>query len=441
MDKLIITGPSQLKGKIRVSSSKNSSLPIMVATLLSENIVTINNLPKLRDVSTMLKLLKNLGAEIEEKDDGKVVFNTCKLNSYEANYEMVKTMRASFLVIGPLLARYGKASVSLPGGCAIGARSIDIHLDGLAKLGAEIDLRGGYVHASAKKLKGAEILLSFPSVGATENLMMCASLAEGTTVIKNAAREPEIIDLANFINKMGGHVYGAGTSDITIEGVKSIRTEVDYIDYNVIPDRIEASTYIIAGIITNSHIVVENVITKHMDAIFDVLKNMGANFKIISPEKNINNAHANENDIVEIFPRVEGVELKGIHVDTAPYPGFPTDVQAQLMALALSANSPSVITEHIFENRFMHVPELNRMGANILLKGNSAFIEGNTKLTAAPVMCTDLRASAALILAALVAECETEICRVYHLDRGYEFIDRKLTNLNVLVKRVPGGPF
>ncbi|MBF0359874.1 MAG: UDP-N-acetylglucosamine 1-carboxyvinyltransferase [Oligoflexia bacterium] len=434
MDKLIITGPSQLKGTIKTSSSKNSSLPIMVATLLSEGTITINNLPKLKDVSTMTKLLKNLGAEIEESADGKTIFNTSNLKSYEANYEMVKTMRASFFVLGPLIARYGRATVSLPGGCAIGARAVDIHLDGLAKLGAEIELKGGYVHAKAKKLKAAEIILSFPSVGATENLIMAASLAEGTTLIKNAAREPEIIDLANFINKMGGHVEGAGNSDIIIEGVSSLNNSIQY---SVIPDRIEASTFIIAGIITNSNIIVQNVVTKHMDAILDALKHMGANFKIT------HNSDSAINDSIEIIPHPssQAVTLKGIHIDTAPYPGFPTDVQAQLMPLAIKAGTPSVITEHIFENRFMHVPELNRMGANILLKGNSAFIEGNTKLTAAPVMCTDLRASAALILAALVAEGETEVCRVYHLDRGYEFIDKKLTDLNVSVRRIPGGPF
>ncbi|MBF0207348.1 MAG: UDP-N-acetylglucosamine 1-carboxyvinyltransferase [Oligoflexia bacterium] len=429
MDKLIIVGPAKLSGSVRVSSSKNASLPILVASLLSTRPVTLKNLPRLRDIETMLKLLRNLGAVVTQDERGTTI-DSANLSTFSATYELVKTMRASFLVLGPLLSRFGEGKVSLPGGCAIGVRAIDIHLDGLAKMGAKIELNAGHVQAKIdsddRRLHGGEIHLSFPSVGATENLMMAATLAKGTTIIKNAAREPEVEDLGNFINFLGGKVKGAGESEVIIEGV-------DYLDcassgqreYEVIPDRIEAATYIIAAAMTGSTLEVVNVISRHLDTVIAVLRDMGVNLELDE-----------ENNLVRVLP---SNELKGMHVDTAPYPGFPTDVQAQLMALAMVAKTPSVITEHIFENRFMHVPELNRLGTNIFLRGNSAFISGNYKLKGAPIMCTDLRASAALVLAALVAEGRSDISRIYHLDRGYEGLDSKLKSLGVNIERAKNG--
>lgn len=439
MDKLIINGPAKLSGEVEVSSSKNASLPIIVATLLSSTPVHLRRLPKLRDVDTMFKLLRNLGATVtnEGENEENTIINTQNLTSFAATYDLVKTMRASFLVLGPLLARYGQAKVSLPGGCAIGARAIDIHLEGLKLMGAEITLAGGYVEAKVgngnerthTKLVGTEIPLSFPSVGATENIIMAATLASGTTVIKNAACEPEIEDLCNFLKQMGAKIEGGGTSQVTIEGISELQfpnsNDNQTYAYEVIPDRIEAVTYIIAGIITNSKIAVRNVIINHIDAVIATLKNMGANLHLDPKHR-----------VVRVLPTTK---IIGTHVDTAPYPGVPTDIQAQLMALSTIASTPTVITEHIFENRFMHVPELNRLGANILLRGNSAFIQGGCKLIGAPVMCTDLRASAALVLAALAAEGNSDICRIYHLDRGYENLDKKLKNLNVDIKRVKNG--
>ncbi|MBF0366374.1 MAG: UDP-N-acetylglucosamine 1-carboxyvinyltransferase [Oligoflexia bacterium] len=427
MDKLIISGPAKLRGEVTISASKNASLPILTATLLSTTPVTFKSLPKLRDVSTLFKLLKNLGATINSDDQNELTtINTTPISSLEATYDLVKTMRASFLVMGPLLARYGKAKVSLPGGCAIGARAIDIHLEALTKMGAKINLQGGYVEATLehgpKRLQGNEIYLSFPSVGATENLMMAATLAHGTTVIKNAAQEPEIADLGEFLNRMGAKVQGAGSAEVIIEGQESLLFSGS--PYVVIPDRIESATYLIAGVMTNSEITIHNINAKHLDAVIATLKDMGAKLEIDYDKK--------------IIKTLLHQGLHGTHVATAPYPGFPTDVQAQLMALTTIAQTPSVITEHIFENRFMHVPELNRMGANIVLKGNSAFIDGQSTLKSAPVMCTDLRASAALVLAALAAEGQSEVCRIYHLDRGYEKIDQKLQTLNVDITRVPG---
>lgn len=417
MDKLVLKGPNQLTGSVKISSSKNSSLPIIAASLLAEGEVVLKDLPRLVDVKTMIKLLFNLGAVINE-DDGYTLINPTNLSHFKAQYDFVKTMRASILVLGPLLAKYGKTTVSLPGGCAIGARPIDIHLDALTKMGATIELHAGYVCAKCSgPLRGAKISFSFPSVGATENIMMAAALARGTTVIKNAACEPEIVDLANFLNAMGGKVEGAGSSEIVIEGVTSLGESG--ISYRVIPDRIEAATYIIAGILTNSNIRVENVGVDALDSLFAVLEEMGANFSL-GP------------DYVDIKKRNS---LKGINVETAPFPGLPTDIQAQLMVLTTLADSPSTVTEHIFENRFMHVPELNRMGANILLKGHSAFIAGKAKLMGAEVMCTDLRASAALLLAALAAEGTSEIHRIYHLDRGYDRFDQKLKKLGVNICR------
>lgn len=421
MDKLIIEGPARLQGNVKISSSKNASLPILAGVLLSSHQVKLKNLPKLADVTTMLKLIESLGvtvsSNVTEGDGRDVILNGSGLKSFEATYDWVKTMRASIVILGPLLTRYGRAKVSLPGGCAIGARPIDMHLKGLEKMGAQIELRAGYVEARTSGLHGASILLPFPSVGATENLMMAAVLAKGTTCIQNAAQEPEIEDLGNFLNSMGAKVEGAGTAEILIEGVTDLRPT----EYSIIGDRIEAATYLIAAIMTNSSITIENIHMPHIQAILDVLAKMGAKF----------NLHENS---IEVLHRGD---LQGVQVDTAPYPGFPTDVQAQLLVLSTLAKTPSVITEHIFENRFMHVPELNRMGADIVLRGNSAFVPGNSTLTSAPVMCTDLRASAALVLAALMAEGETEIRRIYHLDRGYEKLDKKLQDLGVKILRTP----
>lgn len=417
MDKLIVQGNAKLKGTVRISAAKNATLPILTATLLTSEKIVLKELPKLRDLNTSYKLLEMLGASVHRGNDVEI---ECKnITSVEASYDLVKTMRASILVLGPLLARFKKAIVSLPGGCAIGARPIDIHLHGLEKMGAVIKIENGNVVAETKGLKGANIILSFPSVGATENLMMAASLAEGTTVIENAAREPEIIDLADFLNSMGAKIKGAGESHITIEGVKKLGGTT----YSVIGDRIEGATYLMAALMTNSEVTIENLRPDFLTSVLDTLVEMGAKFTL---EKNRIIVHKHNG-------------LKATKIETAPFPGFPTDIQAQMMALMLIANGTSMITENIFENRYMHVPELQRMGAKITLKGNVAMVEGNSSLTGAKVMCTDLRASAALILAALVANGESVIQRVYHLDRGYEKLDEKFQALGVQIKRVNEG--
>lgn len=418
MDKLIIQGPVKLKGEVRTSSAKNATLPILTACLLNEHPIVFKSLPKLRDINTTFKLLEMLGARVE---GGDLTTIDCKnISSIEASYELVKTMRASILVLGPLLARFKKAIVSLPGGCAIGARPIDIHLMGLEKMGAEIKIEKGNVIATTSGLKGASIVLPFPSVGATENLMMAATLAQGTTIIENAAKEPEIDDLANFINSMGGKVTGGGTSRIEIQGVKSLN-EVK--EYSIIGDRIEAATYVMAGVMTNSPMKVTNINPAYLTACLDVLERMGAKFNLGKDNIEVLSHHG----------------LVGAKIETAPHPGFPTDLQAQMMSLMLTAKGASIISETIFENRFMHVPELVRMGAQITLKGNAAFIEGGTPLTGAKVMCTDLRASAALVLAALVADGESVVQRVYHLDRGYEKLDEKFTKLGAKIVRINEG--
>lgn len=414
MDKMIISGPATLAGEVSISRAKNAYLPILAAVLLSDKKITLKNLPDLRDIKTMIKLLQNLGVGVE-KEGNLTHFDPSKLSSHEATYDLVKTMRASIFTLGPLLTRLKKAKVSLPGGCAIGARPIDIHLTNLEKMGAKINLEAGYVEADCPQLKGTTLRLSFPSVGATENLMMAAVFADGTTVIENAAREPEIDDLAHFLNAMGAKVSGIGTATIRIDGVR----ELNAVEYEAIGDRIEAATYIMAGLITNSEITVKDFNPHHIDFVLEVLKDMGAKLEIGS-------------DFVKTYPST----LKHAKIETAPYPGFPTDAQAQMLTLMTKAQGTSVVAEHIFENRFMHVPELNRLGAKVDLQGNIAFVEGGFPLKAAPVMCTDLRASAALILAALSAKGETLIDRVYHLDRGYEKLDEKLSKLGVSVKRV-----
>lgn len=421
MDKLLVTGPTTLKGSVHISSAKNATLPILAATLLCPYPITFDSIPDLMDVGTILKLIQSLGVNVT-KSGNEVVIDASKLDNQHADYSLVKTMRASVLVLGPLLARYGVASVSLPGGCAIGARPVDIHLMGMEKLGAEIEIENGYIKAKCKKLKGAVIPLPFPSVGATENLMMAAVLAEGTTVLENAAMEPEIDDLADFLIAQGAKIEGAGTSRITIHGMDIKDLKAPKKAYRVIGDRIEAATFIIAGIMSGGDVKVEGFNPKHLTFVLDTLTKMGANLEI-------------GNDFVHVK---KSARLKGVVIETAPYPGFPTDVQAQMMALMSIVDGNSIVTETIFENRYMHVPEMARMGSKVTLKGNSAVVEGVETLSAAPVMCTDLRASAALILCALVANGQSEIQRVYHLDRGYEKIHEKLTKLGAKIERVKG---
>ncbi len=412
MDKIRIQGPCKLSGEVSISRAKNAYLPILAAILLTDKEVRLKNLPGLRDIKTMLKLLGNLGVEISYEGD-ETIFNASKLESYEATYDLVKTMRASIFVLGPLLGRLKKAKVSLPGGCAIGTRPIDIHLRNLEKMGVTIDLQSGYVWAETDQLVGTKLALKFPSVGATENLMMAAVYAKGTTVIENAAREPEIDDLANFLNSMGAKISGIGSSRITIEGVD----ELFETNYEAIGDRIEAATYVMAGLATNSEITVKNFNPSHIEFVLDKLKEMGAKLEV-------------GDDFVKIFPS----KLSSIQIETAPYPGFPTDAQAQMVTLCMMSEGTSIIKETIFENRFMHVPELTRLGAKISQSGNTAIIEGREKLVGAPVMCTDLRASAALVIAALCSEGETIIDRIYHLERGYENLSEKLQGIGAKIE-------
>ncbi len=415
MDKLIVNGPCKLNGKVSISRAKNSSLPLMTACLLTKGITTYQDLPRLRDIGTLKKVLEHLGCAITLKNN-ETLIDTSHLSSYEAVYELVKTMRASILVLGPLVARYGYAKVSLPGGCAIGSRPIDIHLDGLKMMGANIEIAEGYVTAKVDKLKGASIPLKFPSVGATENLVMAASLAIGETIISNAAREPEIVDLCEMLRQMGAKIEGDGTDTIRIIGVEQLNA----IRYRPIADRIETATYLLCALATRSEITIEDCDPLHIESVISLLRNSGA---IIETTKNSIDVKAPFN-------------LKPLKTITEPYPGFPTDVQAQLMSYLLTVEGESCIEEKIFENRFMHVSELMRLGADIELSGNKAIIRGGRSLTAAPVMCTDLRASAALIVAALTAEGKTEISRVYHLDRGYETLEEKFSNLGAFIERV-----
>ncbi len=415
MDKLIIKGGKKLAGEVTVSGSKNASLPIFISTILAPGRHEISNVPFLRDINTTIKVLETLGAVVEGK--GNVVgIDTSKVNNHEATYELVKTMRASVLVLGPLLARLGKARVSLPGGCAIGARPINLHLKGLAALGADINLTHGYVEAKAKRLKGARINFDISTVGGTEHLMMAAATAKGETVLENAAREPEIVDLAIVLNKMGAKIEGAGTDTIRITGVK----ELGPVSHRVMPDRIEAGTFMVAAAITGGDIKIKGMQLEHLDALVFKLQDVGV--EII-----------NKDNLV----RVKGPKkLHGVNIKTRPYPGFPTDMQAQFMALMCLADGASVISENIFENRFMHVSELSRFGADITIEGNIATVKGVKKLSGAPVMATDLRASASLILAGLAAQNTTEVSRIYHLDRGYEAIEKKLAGLGADIVRV-----
>jgi len=415
VDKLIIRGGRKLKGEVQVSGSKNAALPILISTILAPGKNEIGNVPFLRDINTTIKVLESLGARVE--GDGHVVrIDTSSINSHEATYDLVKTMRASVLVLGPLLARFGKARVSLPGGCAIGARPINLHLKGLQALGADIVLEHGYVAATAKRLKGARINFDVSTVGGTEHLMMAAATAKGETVLENAAREPEIIDLGLILNRMGARIEGAGTDTIRIQGV----SELAPTSYDVMPDRIEAGTFMIAAAITGGDIRISGMKLEHLDALVFKLQDAGVEI-------------TNRDNLI----RVKGPKkLKSVNIKTRPYPGFPTDMQAQFMALMCLAEGASVISENIFENRFMHVAELLRFGADIVVEGNTATVKGIKKLSGAPVMATDLRASASLILAGLAADNTSEVSRIYHLDRGYESIEKKLSGLGADIVRV-----
>ena len=421
MDKIVIQGDQRLNGEIAVSGSKNAALPILISSLLSAERCTYRSVPHLADIRTTLKLLAGFGGKGEHlrwragADD--LSLQADRIDNFEAPYDLVKTMRASFLVIGPLVARFGRARVSTPGGCAIGARPIDLHLKGLEALGATIEQTHGYVEARAAKLRGAKIYLDVPSVGATENLMMAATLAEGTTVIENAAKEPEINDLAKVLNGMGAEVHGAGTDVIRIAGVDALHG----LDHRIIPDRIEAGSFIIAAALSGGEVYVKGARADHLEAFLIKLREAGVIWN--SDDGGI---HVRGSD-----------KIRSVDVKTLPYPGFPTDLQAQMMVLMAVADGVSVITETIFENRFMHVPELDRMGADIKLEGNRAVVRGVRQLSGAPVMASDLRASVALVLAGLVASGSTEVARVYHLDRGYEQIERKLSQLGAQIKRVP----
>ena len=415
MDKIRISGKANLFGEINVSGSKNAALPIMVSSLLSNNDLILDNVPDVEDIRSMFKLLEGYGVKCSENKK-KIILNAKLLKNHVADYDLVRKMRASILILGPLLARFKKADISLPGGCAIGTRPIDIHLESLSKLGVKFEIENGFVRAFAKNsLVGSQINLSFPSVGATENLIMAASLAEGVTTISNPAKEPEILDLENCLNAMGANISGSGSNQITIKGVKSLKEA----NHRIMPDRIVAGTFIILAVMLNKEFVVKNFNPKYLTSLINILKKMKANLKI------------KDNHVV-IMP---SKKIIGSSVQTAPYPGFPTDLQAQLMALMSLAEGSSKIVEKIFENRFMHVAELNRLGANIRIKKDTAYIDGNKNFKGAQVMASDLRASVSLILAGLCAEGETIVNRVYHLDRGYEKIEEKLRKCGAIMHR------
>ncbi|MGM0509036.1 MAG: UDP-N-acetylglucosamine 1-carboxyvinyltransferase [Fusobacteriota bacterium] len=417
IDGFEIQGDKKLEGIVDISGAKNSALPILAATLIEEGEYIINNVPNLKDIKTMVKLLEELGLKIEkiEKNSYKIINNGVK--DIEAPYDLVKTMRASFLVMGPLISNVKKAKVSLPGGCAIGARPVNFHLEGFRKLGAKIELEHGYVEANASSLDGANICLDFPSVGATENILMASIKAQGTTVLENAAQEPEISDLCNFLNKMGAKISGIGTSKLKIEGVRKLTP----CKHNVIPDRIETGTFIIASILTGNKIKIKNGNLDHLDSFKAKLEDMGVKFY-------------ESKNIIEVKSKLD--DLKPVEVRTMPYPGYPTDLQAQIMVLLSVIQGKSEIRETIFENRFMQVQELNRMGANIIVEDKMAIIEGVKELEGAKVMASDLRAGASLVLAALIAKGKTQIHRVYHIDRGYEKIENKLEKLGAQIKRM-----
>ena len=419
MDKLIITGGKALSGDVRISGAKNAALPILAATLLAETPMVIGNIPHLRDITTTMELLGRMGVDLTVDEKMHVEVDASNIDSPFAPYELVKTMRASILVLGPLLARCGHADVSLPGGCAIGSRPVDLHIEGLRAMGAEISVDAGYIKARANRLKGVRLVLDLITVTGTENLMMAATLAEGTTIIENAAREPEVVDLANCLNAMGARVSGAGSTTITIEGVEKLHGAT----YDVLPDRIETGTFLVAGAISGGRVRVRDTDPSQLDAVLQKLREAGADLEVSDDE---------------IILDMHGRRAKAVNVHTAPYPAFPTDMQAQFTALNSVAEGVGTITETVFENRFMHVQELQRMGAKIKLEGNTAICSGIPRLTGAPVMATDLRASASLVLAGLVADGETVVDRIYHVDRGYQNIEDKFAGLGARIRRVPG---
>ena len=416
MDKLIIKGKNKLKGSISVHGAKNAALPILVSSLLSDQNLTLTNMPEVEDINNMLKLLKGYGAKLKHNKNS-ITINNYNLKNISANYDIVRKMRASVLILGPLLSRFGYSKISLPGGCAIGTRPIDIHLEGLSKLGAKFKIENGFVIGNVKsKLKGNKIKLTFPSVGATENILMASVLAKGETLIDNAAREPEIEDLGNCLISMGAKIEGLGTDKVYVQGVENLKET----KHHIISDRIVAGTYIILATMLNCKFEVKNFNPNYLFSLIDTLKKMGCDIQVLK-------------NSVQVFP---SNKLNSIKIKTAPYPGFPTDLQAQLMALMCIVNGNSEIKESVFENRFMHVPELNRLGANIKLSKDKAFIKGSQKFKGAQVMASDLRASVSLVLAALCAEGETVINRVYHLDRGYEKIEKSIGKLGPKIKRI-----
>ena len=418
MDRIVITGGRPLKGRVTATGSKNAALPILASSLLGGGECLLANLPQVRDVATMNTLLSLLGASVKV-DGSRVAIDTTSIRSTEAPYDLVKTMRASVLVLGPLLARFGEATVSLPGGCAIGLRPVNLHLQGLQKLGATICVDHGYIRARASRLKGGQIDLELPTVTGTENLMMAACLADGVTIINNAAKEPEVVDLATFLVKRGARISGAGSERITVEGVRSLHGT----EHTVMADRIETGTYLMAGAITGGDVQVDSCVPEHLRSVVSKLRECGAC------------VYENGNSIRLKAPQ----RIRALDVQTEPYPEFPTDLQAQMMAVLCRAEGTSVLTETVFEGRFLHVLELQRMGASISVDGSRAMVKGFAKLTGAPVMASDLRASAGLILAGLAAEGETQVSRIYHLERGYERIEDKLQKLGALIQRVPAS--
>lgn len=416
MDKIVIRGGQRLCGEVSVAGAKNSALPLMFASLLTEEPCRLHGVPDVADIHTARGLLATLGAQVSELADGEIEINCAKVDRWDAPYDLVRKMRASFLVLAPLLARLGRARVSQPGGCAIGTRPVDIHIAGIHRLGAKVDQRGGYVEVRSRRLEGGHVIFDSPSVGATENVLMAAALARGSTRIENAAREPEIVDLANALRSMGANISGDGSAVIEVEGVERLGA----MDHTVIPDRIAAGTYMIAAAMTRGDVLVRGARAGDLGALLEVLDTVGARV-----------------EIGEYSIRVStDTRPRPIEITTAPHPGFPTDLQAQVMAMASLASGTSRICETIFENRFMHVPELARMGADIRVSGGQAEIVGQVCISGAPVMATDLRASVCLVLAGLAAERETEVLRVYHLDRGYERIEHKLRDLGALIERV-----
>lgn len=418
MDKLIIKGGAALDGEIRISGAKNAALPILMGALMADSPVRIGNVPHLHDITTTLELLGRLGVSLTVDERSGVEIDARTITGFEAAYDLVKTMRASILVLGPLLARFGQADVSLPGGCAIGSRPVDLHLRGLEQMGANIRVENGYIRATSDGLKGAHIFMDQVTVTGTENLMMAAALAEGMTTIENAAREPEVVDLANYLNQMGADIRGAGTATVEINGVQKLHGT----EYSILPDRIETGTYLVAAAMTRGRIRVKDTDANLLESVILKLEETGAHIEVGDNWISLD---------------MQGKRPKAVNVRTAPYPAFPTDMQAQFTALNSVAKGQATIVETVFENRFMHVQEMQRMGAHLQIEGNTVVCKGRERLTAAPVMATDLRASASLVLAALVAEGETVVERIYHIDRGYECIEEKLQQLGARIRRVP----